>query len=376
MPQPLGGAGQALQLPQYLYPSELRNAPYDIASNAQSLAPGDALPIPAGTWYLGGGQYSVLQIKDPVTGQFRIDRANASARYGQSFVRSDGYNYRLANLTGCAVSAVVTAAGSQYVESTTTVTANTGGSTWQAIVGGMLTCSSINGAGGGYGAVPLVLIPAPPSPGVQATAVATLTGGSVTAVTFTNVGAGYDTAPTGSILPNPTDPNFVAGSSITQATITISTFGGTSSSGTIAAIICTNNGTSVSAAPTLTIAGAGAGAAATANIMTTATGASIFAAGSMGTNAILTTVGGRPFATAANANPENDLSTFLPRQAQALLAAVGGSLVSVSTIYDGGLFIGTPNVLVTPQSGSTATVGASVVAILGAVTDTVWFQPC
>src|SRR5262245_21686838 len=319
MPQPLGGTGQALQLPQYLYPTELYNAPYDISNNAQSLAPGDALPIPAGTWYMGGGQYSVIQFKDPVTGQWRMDRANASARWGQAFVRSDGVNYRIANLTGCAVSAVVTAGGSQYVESSTTVTASAGGSTWAAIVGGMLTASSILNAGRGYGMAPLIFIPAPPSLGVQATAVATLTSGTVSAVSFTNVGAGYDTAPTASVLPNPTDPNLSAG--ITNATITISTFGGTSTSGSISAIVCTNPGNSVTTAPTLTIAGAGAGAAATANLMQTMTGATIFGGGTgITTTAIFTTVGGEPSATPQNANPELDLNGFLARPAQALLA--------------------------------------------------------
>ena len=62
------------------------------------------------------------------------------------------------------VAAVVVAGGSGYVQASTSVTASAGGSTWQPIVGGMLSMSSINNAGTGYGVAPNLFIAAPPSP--------------------------------------------------------------------------------------------------------------------------------------------------------------------------------------------------------------------
>ena len=67
-----------------------------------------------------------------------------------------------------------------------------------------ITCSVV---GAGYGVAPIVYIPAPPGPGVQATAIATISNGAVNGFTITNQGAGYTTVPTVSILPNPFDPN-------------------------------------------------------------------------------------------------------------------------------------------------------------------------
>src|SRR5208337_86148 len=98
MPVPLAGPGQGLPFPQNLYPSELLNAPYDPSSNRQALAPGNSIVLPAG----------------------------------------DGYISRIANLTGCPVSASVTSYGSAYVQSTTSITVAGGTSTWLPIVGGQL----------------------------------------------------------------------------------------------------------------------------------------------------------------------------------------------------------------------------------------------
>src|SRR5215471_14284166 len=103
MPAPLSGPGLGLQLPQYLYPSELFNAPADIASNAIMLAAGDQLPIPAGTWYVSLGLYNVLEFNDPVTGIWRQHPASYGPRTQMQYVKSDGFNFRVANRTGCPI---------------------------------------------------------------------------------------------------------------------------------------------------------------------------------------------------------------------------------------------------------------------------------
>src|SRR5262249_47550364 len=150
------------------------------------------------------------------------------------------------------------------------------GSTWTAIVGGMVSVSAITNAGSGYGLPPYVFISRPPTPGVQATGYATIQSGTVASVTIDNVGGGYPTAPVSTIVTNPYDPNFIAGTAIVSATVSLALV----NSGSIAAVICTNNGASIAAAPTLTIASAtGSSATATALRMGTLTAATVASAG-------------------------------------------------------------------------------------------------
>ena len=106
--------------------------------------------------------------------------------------------------------------------------------------------------GKGYTIPPLVLIPDPPTPGVAATAVAVISGGTVTSITVVNPGAGYLVAPTPTLLPCQTDPAFLAGS-ITNATATLTLTG----AGTLTAVLLGNFGGPLTSAPTLTVAGVG-----------------------------------------------------------------------------------------------------------------------
>src|ERR1700752_3224846 len=106
MPNPLSGPGVGLPFPQNLYPSDLYNAPIDASSNRLALAPGDSIVLPAGDWYISPGFYNVIQFLDPVTGIWTTT-SSASFNRGLHFVKSDGFNYRVANLTGCIVSASV-----------------------------------------------------------------------------------------------------------------------------------------------------------------------------------------------------------------------------------------------------------------------------
>lgn len=361
----ISGPGVGLQIPQYLYPSELFNAPYDYATNKISLSPGDVLPIPAGEMLVTVGAVTQLQYLDPITNVW----TGVNAYRGQPmYVRSDGFTTRLANLTGCPVAAIVTGGGSGYLQASTTVTASAGGSTWQPIVGGQASVITVGAVGANYGIAPEVLIPAPPQPGIPATAIANISAGTVTGVTLTNVGAGYLSVPSAIILPSPSDPNYA---SISQATVTL----GLTGAGAITGVLCTGNGGPVTTAPTLTAGGAGTGATISAVLLQTITAASIAGAGvGYGTAAEITTVGGRP-AAGAYTNPSTELTGFRPRKASIGLGLTAGSLTSVGAIYDGGLFaIGTAPSPILLTNGAVTT-AATVSVTLGSATDTVTIQP-
>lgn len=258
MAQLIGGAGISLPPPQALYPQPIYAGPYVAPTNKVSLTAAGVLLIPPGSWIVGGGTVSAVQYLDPVTQQWTNQTTLGSAFVTK--VRSDGVNWRVANLSGAAYAATVTAAGSGYVQATTTVTASAGNSTWVAVVGGALGTFTIpsGGGGSGYSKPPLVFIPPPPYPGVAATATAALTAGVVSSVTIRTAGAGYLTAPPVVIVPDFSDPNYINGTIVNASGITVALTGG----GTLTAVLLTNFGQSLSAGPTLTVSGAGSSATA------------------------------------------------------------------------------------------------------------------
>lgn len=349
MPMPLSGPGVGLLLPQNLYPTELFNSPYDFATNKIALAPGQALPIPAGDWTLQLGFYLVLQYLDPVTMQWSFSSSSSYNR-GQVFVKSDGFNYRVANLTGCPVAGVITAPGNgAYVQASTTIAVTGGGgSTWLPVVGGALGYNSVISSGAGYGVAPLVFFPAPPPAaqnsngvgGVPASGFCTIASGTISGFSFTNVGAGYSALPAPVILPNPTDPNLLAGAMPTAGSLSFSLV----ATGSLTAAFCTNSGAPLAAVNGITLAVSGVGAAATVSpmCMQTVTGATANLTGSVGFGsgpALVTTVGGVP-QTGSVVNPDKALIAWLPRPAQIGFTTATGSIsVAAGTIYDGGLFV-------------------------------------
>lgn len=369
MPSPLSGPGVGLNINQFLYPTELANAPYDIGTNRVALAPGDTLPIPAGDFYVYPGLYCVLQFNDPNTGLWTMAES-ASDQGGTFFVKSDGFNWRVANLTGCPITAVVTGQGSGYVQSSTTVTPNVGNSTWTPIIGGQLALNSITNAGAGYGVAPLVLLPAPPQGGVPATAYAVITNGTVSGVTLNNAGAGYTGATVSAVvLPSPTDPNI--GGTITQASVNFTT---TASAGKLTAVLCTNPGAPLAtvSALTLTVAGVGTGATVSGVVMQTVTGASVTAGGAgYAGQPIASTYGGQPPAGAA-LDPIIEMNNWRVRNARIGFAVGAGAITSVATLYDGGLFLGTPSATV--SNAGVTTTAATISLIVGSVADWVTIQ--
>ncbi len=386
MPSPLSGPGLGLPFPQNNYPSELQNAPQDASSNRQGLAPGDSFVVPAGDWYINLGLYCVIQYLDPVTGIW-VTGAGAAWTRGQMFVKSDGFTCRVANLTGCVISASVINGGTNYVQATTTITAigtfNNVAPTVVPIVGGALGLTGtytldVTTKGGGYGVAPLIMIPPPPPSyanangvgGIPATAIAVLgTGGTISSVSITNPGAGYPSAPTAVVVPSPFDPNLSVG--ITQATVAFSL----TSAGVIMGALVTNNGGPLNnaslASITLSIGGAGSSGSLTANVMQTVVAATVSGPGvGYGTsNTLITTVGGVPAQGTITNNPDASYRAWLPRPAQIGLTP-GNTSVSVGSagaIYDGGLFEGAPGVVVAPN-GILTTV-ATVVLVMGSAFD-------
>lgn len=378
----LSGPGVGLPPPQNYYPSELQNAPQDPSSNRLGLAAGEVFVIPAGDWIVGLGMYCVLQFLDPVTNVW-ITASGAAWTRGMQLVSADGFTVRVANMTGCVISASVINGGTNYVQATTTITAIGAfvgaAPTLLPIVGGAIAIAggSLLANGAGYGVAPLVMIPPPPPGfanangvgGIQASAIAVIAGGTVSSVSITNPGAGYPTAPVPIIVPSPFDPNLSTG--ITAATVAFSL----TSTGVILGALVTNSGSPLPngslTSVTLSIGGAGASGSLTANVMQTVVSASISGAGAGFTASGATTFGGGPVQGTITNGPESNLIAFLPRPANMTLPTA--SVATAAVIYDGGLFESAPSVGSLPPGG-VATL-ATVLLTMGSRPDIVIIQP-
>ena len=369
-----------LPLPQNLYPSELNNAPYDFGTNRVCLAPGENIVVPAGDWIVSMGGYLVFQWKDPVTNLWSFGSGGAYNR-GPQFVKSDGFNIRIANLTGCPVAAFIASQGSAYVQSSTTVTATGGTSTWQPIVGGALafTGGSVASVGAGYGIAPLLIIPMPPNAsnnangvgGVPASGYVGISSGTVvlTGVTFTNPGAGYPTAPANlSLLPVPTDPNLATGITLATAAFSLT------NAGQLTAVFCTNPGAPITpTAITLTVGGAGVTGTVSAVVMQTITAATVSGAGvGYGAGSPAFAVGGVPGAGTITNNPDALYLAWFPRPVNISFGAATSA--APGTVYDGGLFLAAPTAAFPPTLGATGTV-ATVAFVMGSRPDIAVIQP-
>ena len=396
MPQFISGPGIGLEYPQSYYPTQLQNASQDSSTNKITLAPGDTFVLPAGDWYVGLGGYTVLQFNDPVTGVWQFASGTGFNR-GTLHVSSDGYNVRVANLTGCVVAASITNAGSGYVQASTTVVASGAGfqtgvalPTFQAIVGGQLGLTGtftidVPTKGAGYGIAPIVLIPPPPPAannvngvgGIPASAYAVLgASGSIAAISITNPGAGYPSAPVATIIPSPFDPNLSAG--ITTASVSFSLTG----SGSIVGVLCTNTGgpliTGSLANVTLTVGGAGSSGSLTAVVMQTVISSTVSGPGvGYGTGEVgIMAIGGSPPTGAPSPTPESLRLAWQSRPAQIGLtpANTSVSVGSAAVIYDGGLFTGTPAIVLGNANGVVGTTVATLATAMGSRPDIITLQ--
>lgn len=267
MPQSDIGVG-GLPFPQFDYPINITNVPYTVGTNRIALGPAQAFYVPRGKWQLSvTGVISALQWFDPVRLEW-VNLLGPGAAWQTEYF-SDGVNYRVFNLSDSWYTGIVTAAGTGYVQGSTTVTAGTGNSTWQPIVGGKLGTFTTNTgtgffAGTGFTKPPIVAIGAPPAPGIAATATCSLSSGAVGTVSIgAQAGAGYLTAPPVYLFPDQTDPAWLAGAANlwypNPGLVTVALTG----AGTLTGLLLVNAGQLLTTAPTLTVNGIGSSATAT-----------------------------------------------------------------------------------------------------------------
>jgi len=265
----IGGPGVGLPYPTNPYPAQpsVPGVSSAVWTNTFELLRATLWLIPPGWWAVSCGSHSYVVWRDPVTQTLYP----LFALGGAGIVNSDGSNYYVFNASGTPVQiATVTGEGSTYTAATTTIVSSAGGSTWLPLIDGNVASYTIgndrfgNAGGTNFTIPPIVVVQAPPSPGVQATAyVSTLTTGAVAAITVGVAGAGYTQAPGVFLIPDPSDPN--AGI-ITIPTVTAVL---DTPTGAITAVLQTYHGTSESAV-TLTINGGDSTATATCGIVTAA----------------------------------------------------------------------------------------------------------
>lgn len=383
----IGGVGVPLGPPQALYPPTVLTVnPQNAGDNRVSLPPGSDMVIPSGTWMIYTGPSTMLQALDPVSGMW-LPVSAYDINYGTQ-VNSDGTNFRLCNVTGFPIGAIVNNGGTGFT-SAPTVTATPGGSTWTAVVGGAISAINIasGGSGANYSVPPIVHIAAPPSPGVQATAVAAISGGAVSSITMLNNGAGYGvTPPVVTLIPQNSEFNLAPTSTagITNATAVAQL----SFVGTVTAVLLVNEGNNpLGVAPALSFTGgAGTGALATAVMAfavtadTVTTGGSGYAAAeqvtSIGGSIVAQTSGQTANAqTAANPTVCTDMLK-IPRPFNQTGVQGSGTGVQVGTILDNGLFTATPTLIANPGPvGASPTAAAVFGVTLGGVNDTSFIHP-
>jgi hypothetical protein len=362
---------------------------YTGLTNAVTLAAGETWVIPAGTWWIARGPYTFLQFLDPITNRFKNfvgDVGNPTP------VASDGSNWRLANLTGCAIGASITAIGTASAATTgigssatgLTVTASSGGSTWTPIIGGAVstTLSTSTGtttAGAGYNYVPVCVIDAPPQGGLQATGIVTsLSSGTipVAAIQVLNQGAGYITAPNVTFIPDPREATSTTPGPTSNAVVVLTL----TATGTLTGLYPNNHGTPLTGVPTLSFStGTGAATVIMNFCVTSFTLASTTAAGAgyfAGTQVISTQNVITAQTSPAPVNPLHVEGLTFPRPARITANIVAGVATTTGQIIeDGGL-----GIQVVPKSqvlGANTTGGATLqlgTPAVGGLSDTSYVQ--
>lgn len=319
----------------------------------------------AGWFYVKLGRYSVAQILDPVSGVWRGIGDDSNA---ERYLYGDGVNMRIANQSGCAVGAVVTTAGSGYTAAPS-VTASAGSSVWKAVLGPYVSSATVTYSGSNYTYPPICVIDAPPAGGVQATATAALTSGTVSSITIVNQGAGYSAGTPNIRLIN--DTRDLTGSGA-LGTLTLA------GSQTVAAVLCVDHGNPITSGtiPTLTF---GSGSAAATVLMNW--GIQTYAAGTAGAGygaSLNVEISGAEAAVPVPVRTNPTFEDFLVRRRKALIWAPtnsSGGITAGSTaiIEDGGVYTGIPTLLIT--SGALPTTVAVVTFTMGGFTDTSLCQP-
>lgn len=327
------------------------------SSNAISLQAGSSYLIPSGNYVVTPGPYTALQVNDPISGKWLT--VGASPNYMAFPVQSDGTNWRLANLTGCAVAALITNAnatgcttgiGSATVG--TTATASTGGSTWVPIVGGAISTTCVTGVtgttpGSGFLYNPIAIISPPPAGGLQATAHVTgipTTGALLAAqVIVDNQGAGYLVKSTGlanatlTIINDPRDTAGVAGvNPAVVGNINVIQLGITGT-GQLTGLYPSNQGFAITAVPTLSFSVGGAAATAimcftVTSFVTGFTGANFTTGSTPELVSISNIVSGTPSWT----NPLHEKGFTFPRPCRIMAGLSTNQLTTTGAVVEDG----------------------------------------
>jgi hypothetical protein len=289
-------------------------------------------------------------------------------------VTSDGSNFRVSNQTGCPIASIVTSGGSGY-SSVPTVTPSEGGSRWFAILGSTVNSINVVAAGVNYQYPPIVVIQAPPAPGYPATAQATITNGRVTAITMQNVGAGYTTPPSVTLLNDARDN---VGSGAAAAPVL-------GNQGRVTGVACADHyggaGIASGTVPTLTFSGGGgSGAAAIALMCWTVASVNVLSGGAgFAANSV---VGVRSFGNGIPTSPapyylnprmEGATAMLRARDASLAFATSAGGVLTTPLGGDQGIIGGvTSNVVLGTFGGPNPTTAATLAIIPGGQSDVVF----
>jgi hypothetical protein len=333
-------------------------------TNVIELQAGQTYLLPNQWFQAKVGKNTVVQQLDPIAQFWRTIGAGPVGGSLDRF-KGDGNNYRLANQSGCAVGALLTAAGSGYI-SPPTVTASAGGSIWRAILGGAVnTVVTVSNGGQNYTYPPAVLFAVPPPGGVQATGFCTLTGGAVTSVTITDQGAGYSAPPTITFQNDAREGQNNVPTGFGAAAVATLT-----GAGTVTAVLCLDHGTPQTAVPTLAFAGGGGtGAAATAIMNFALTGYAVTTGGA-GYATPLTITGFPVFPSTAPAyiNPTIQSNLVRGRNGSITGAVTGGAIVAAGqAIQDPGSYPAVPAISI--STNGVVTTAAALTATVGGVND-------
>ena len=311
-------------------------------STAVTLLSGQFAVLPSGQYLVLPGKYTFLQFYDPVSMTWR----NFSSPWqGQPFpIYSDGFNYRLANMTGCVVGGIVTNGGTANTakngfwaagsSSTTGVTCTTtaggnapaGTALFNTIVGGSInTTITVTAGGSGYVIPPLVFIDPPPAGGLQATAVAVLTAGAISSFTVINAGAGYASAPNVTIRAVANDPGTGGvGTAILD----------TAQAGKLIAVTMAGFGGGYAAVPTITTTGLTAAAVTAVTCLAVITAPTVSSATNRVANQLVYCAQ-KSAATQTTTNPAYGIDLFQMRNGLGVYN--NSSSLASQAILDGGL---------------------------------------
>jgi len=342
--------------------------------NRISLAAGETWLIqPAGWYWVKPGPYTCLQVYDPILLTW-VTIGGGGAGSDPLYIGSDGENYRLANLTGLAVGALITNVGSGYT-SAPTVTISGSNSIWRTVVGGSVATPTISNGGSNYTYAPNVTFSAPPAGGVQATGVAVLTSGAVSSITMINVGAGYTSPPIITITNDPREGlNGVTAGYNAAAVCTLT------NAQKVTALICTDPGnTAQTSVPSFTISGGGGSSFAATAIMCWSI--LTFTPGGTNTGWGTTTYGwlsaldqlGSTTITAGSTNPAIQQGLVKTRMASIAAYSASGSLTgtvsaAASLLLDQGIYTSVPTVIM--ASGGAIFAATTVSFGMGGLSDT------